>query len=59
MQAAKGSAACDATRLYFLELVKARAVTAACTRGAKRTLALGRLDADVERLNGVIATACR
>jgi len=57
--AAKSSAACDATRLYFLELVKTRAVTAVCTTGVQRARALGRLDSDVERLNRDIATTCR
>jgi hypothetical protein len=49
---------CNATRLYFLEVVKARAVTALCKRGADRDRELGRLDADVEHINGSIAAQC-
>src|SRR4029453_5768771 len=37
---------CTATRLYFLEVVKARAVTALCKSGAERERDLDRLDAD-------------
>ncbi len=55
----QGADACSATRLYFMELVKARAVTAVCKSGPDRERALGRLDADVERINGAIATNCR
>ena len=43
------------TRLYFLELVKARAVTALCKNGAERDRDLGRFDADVEHTNEAIA----
>ena len=53
-----GPAVCNATRLYFLELVKARAVTALCKDGADRERELGRLDADVEHLNEAIAARC-
>src|SRR5262249_15598363 len=38
---------CTATRLYFLELVKARAVAALCKSGIPRQRDLERLDADV------------
>jgi hypothetical protein len=55
---APGPAICSATRLYFLELVKARAVTALCKDGADRERDLGRLDADVEQLNAAIAARC-
>lgn len=49
---------CNATRLYFLELVKARAVTAVCEVGPNRDRDLGRLDADVEHTNATIAARC-
>jgi hypothetical protein len=58
LQAASGLAVCDATRRYFLEVVKARAVTALCKDGADRERDLGRLDADVEQLNAAIAARC-
>ena len=58
LAAAPGPAICTATRLYFLELVKARAVTALCKDGADRERELGRLDADVEQLNEAIAARC-
>jgi hypothetical protein len=45
-------------QLYFLEVVKARAVTAHCKSGAERERELGRLDADVEHINGAIAGRC-
>jgi hypothetical protein len=53
-----GSEACAATRLLFLELVKARAVIALCKNGPERERDLGRVDADVERINKAIATTC-
>jgi hypothetical protein len=56
--AAPGPATCSATRLYFLEIVKTRAVTAVCRRGPERDRELGRLDADVEHVNEVIASRC-
>jgi len=49
---------CTATRFYFLEMVKARAVTALCTSGAERERELGRLDADVDEVNEAIAARC-
>jgi hypothetical protein len=49
---------CTATRLYFLEIVKARAVTALCKNGPERERELGRLDADVEHINEAIAARC-
>jgi hypothetical protein len=55
---ANGAEACNATRLYFLELVKARAVTAVCRIGPDRERELGRLDADVEHTNEAIAARC-
>src|SRR5262249_36141829 len=49
---------CKATRLYFFEVVKARAVTAMCKSGTERERDLDRLDADVARTNEAIATRC-
>ena len=49
---------CTATRFYFLEVVKARAVTALCKSGAERERDLGRLDADVARINDAVAARC-
>jgi hypothetical protein len=56
--AAHGAEACSATRLYFLEVVKARAVTALCKSGTERDRDLGRLDADVDAINSAIAASC-
>ena len=58
MKAAHGAEVCPTTRLYFLEVVKARAVTALCKSGPDRDRELGRLDADVESLNEAIAARC-
>ncbi|HEX3710892.1 MAG TPA: hypothetical protein VHV56_13525 [Pseudolabrys sp.] len=55
---ARGPEACNMTRLYFLEVVKARAVTALCKNGPERERDLGQLDADVEHLNEAIAARC-
>ena len=55
---ASGPEMCTVTRLYFLELVKARAVTALCKSGADRERALGRYDADVQQINESIAARC-
>ena len=49
---------CTATRFYFLEMVKARAVTALCKSGAERERELVRLDADVDDVNEAIAARC-
>jgi hypothetical protein len=49
---------CTATRLYFLEVVKARAVTALCKSGTDRERDLGRFDVDVEHANEAIAARC-
>jgi hypothetical protein len=57
-RAARGPEACSATKLYFLEVVKARAVTALCKSGTERERDLGRLDADVETINNAIAASC-
>jgi hypothetical protein len=58
LSASAGSEICTATRLYFLEVVKARAATALCKSGAERERDLGRLDADVEHINEAIAARC-
>lgn len=55
---ADGAEMCKATRLYFLEVVKARAVTALCKSGVDRDRDLGKLDADVEHINAAIAARC-
>jgi hypothetical protein len=49
---------CKATRLYFLEVVKARAVTALCKSGTEREHDLGRFDVDVAHANEAIAARC-
>ena len=43
---------------YFLELVKARAVTALCKAGTERDQDLDHLDADVAHINDAIAKRC-
>ena len=58
MKAAHGAEICPATRLYFLEVVKARALAALCKSGPDRDRELGRLDADVESINNTIAARC-
>ena len=55
---AGSSDVCRATRFYFLEMVKARAVTALCKSGPERDRDLGRLDADVAHINDAIAARC-
>jgi hypothetical protein len=58
LDAKEGKDVCTVTRLYFLEVVKARAVTALCKSGPERERELGRFDADVEHLNEAIAARC-
>ena len=58
LNATEGKEVCTATRLYFLEMVKARAITALCKGGPERERELGRFDADVEHLNETIAARC-
>ena len=58
LDAKEGKDICTATRLYFLEVVKARAVTALCKNGPERERELGRFDADVEHINEAIAVRC-
>jgi len=55
---ARGGETCKITRLYFLEVVKARAIIAVCKTGPDRERELGRLDADVEHINEAIAASC-
>jgi hypothetical protein len=56
--AGAGDEFCAAYRRHFLELVKARAVTAQCKNGSERDQDLGKLDGAVEDINGVIAARC-
>ena len=49
---------CKVTQLYFLEVVKARAVTALCKSGTERERGLGRFDVNVEHANEAIAARC-
>ena len=58
LTAVNASEMCTATRFYFLEVVKARAVTALCKSGTERERDLGLLDADVDRINDAIAARC-
>lgn len=53
-----GAETCKQTRLYFLEVVKARAVTALCAQEPHRERALDRFDARVTQINQRIAVAC-
>ena len=55
---AHGPETCHETRLFFLEEVKERAVTAVCMAGVERERQLGRLDAGVEQANNAIAANC-
>ena len=57
-KAARGPEACSATQLYFLEVVKTRAVVALCKSGPERERELDRIDADVENINNAIAARC-
>jgi hypothetical protein len=53
-----GEIACTTYRTQFLNLVKARAVVAACKTGADRDQEVGRLDGSVEDINTIIAQRC-
>lgn len=55
---AGGAQLCRQTCLYFLEVVKARAVTALCNQGPDRARTLSRLDTNVSQINERIAVAC-
>lgn len=54
----RGPELCSATRQYFLELVKARAVTALCKSGSERSSEMSRLNNVVENVNDQIAVRC-
>ena len=58
LSGADKSEICTATRLYFFEVVNARAVTALCKSGAERERDLGRFDVDVAHANDAIAAHC-
>jgi len=58
LSGADKSEICTVTRLYFLEMVKARAVTALCKSGTERERELGRFDVDVAHANEAIAARC-
>jgi hypothetical protein len=58
LSGANKSEICMVTRLYFFEVVQARAVTALCKNGAERDRDLGRFDADVAYANEAIAARC-
>ncbi|MGB8104732.1 MAG: hypothetical protein WCF47_10685, partial [Pseudolabrys sp.] len=58
LSGADRSEICTATRFYFLEVVKARAVTALCKSGTERERDLGRFDVDVAHANEAIAARC-
>jgi hypothetical protein len=49
---------CTATRFYFLEVVKARAVSALCKSGGERERELSRLDDNISHINDDIAARC-
>ena len=54
----KSEEACFAYRTYFLNIVKARTMTAQCKIGPERDQDLGKLDAGVEQANNGIAARC-
>ena len=54
----QGDEACVAYRTYFLDVVKARSVTAQCKTGPERELDLGKLDMTAEQANEGIAQRC-
>jgi hypothetical protein len=58
INAERGPEICNATRLYFLEVVKARAVVSLCKTGPDRKRELGRFDDDVEHINEAITARC-
>jgi len=58
LSGADKSEMCAATRIYFLEVLKARAVTALCKSGTEHERDLGRLDADTAHTNDAIAARC-
>jgi hypothetical protein len=58
LSGADKSKICTVTQFYFLEVVRARAVTALCKSGPERERELGRFDADVAHANDAIAARC-
>ena len=58
LSGADKSEICTATRLYFLEVVKARAVTALCKSGAERERDLGHFDVDIGHASEATAARC-
>ena len=56
--ATKGDEACVAYQTYFLEVVKARTLTAQCRTGPEREQDLGKLDSNAELANEGIAARC-
>lgn len=54
----KSDDACVAYRSYFVEIVKARAVTAQCKTGPERDVELGLFDSAAEQANAGIAERC-
>jgi len=58
LRGANESEMCTATRFYFLEVVKARAVTALCKSGVDRERNLELFDVDIAQINEAIASRC-
>jgi hypothetical protein len=56
--ATKSDEACVAYQNYFLEVVKARSLTAQCKTGPEREQDLGKLDSSAEQANEGIAARC-
>lgn len=55
---AKSDDACAAYRTYFVNVVRARAVTAQCVSGSERDQQLNKLDIVAEQANAAIADRC-
>ncbi|GIK81690.1 MAG: hypothetical protein KJZ73_12540 [Pseudorhodoplanes sp.] len=55
---AKSDDACAAYRTYFVNVVRARAVTAQCVSGSERDRQLSKLDIAAEQANAAIADRC-
>jgi hypothetical protein len=55
---AKSDEACTAYQSYFLDVVKARSVTAQCKTGPEREQELNKLDSSAEQANEGIAARC-
>ena len=54
----KSPEACTAYQTYFLDVVKARSITAQCKTGPERDQDLGKLDVNAEQANNGIAARC-